>query len=266
MRSNPQDEATMELSVVVPVHNETENLRPLIEEIAAALGESLDYEIVYVDDGSTDGTLAALTALRAEFPRLRVLRHVRCCGQSTALRTGIQAARGVVIATLDGDGQNNPADIPALLAAWRGLSADGTAAMVAGYRRQRKDTGWRRFSSKVANGVRGGLLKDHTPDTGCGLKVFSRALFLALPYFDHMHRFLPALAQRAGGRIISFEVDHRPRTRGVSKYGTWRRLWVGIWDLLGVMWLQRRAQVPEVEEVGAEAMAWEWASARDNRA
>lgn len=241
----------MELSVVVPVHNETDNLRPLIEEIAAALGEAIQYEIVYVDDGSTDDTLAALTALLPEFPRLRVLRHVRCCGQSTALRTGIQVARGRVIATLDGDGQNNPANIPALLAAWRELSADGTAAMVAGHRRKRKDTGWRRFSSKVANGVRGGLLKDNTPDTGCGLKVFSRDLFLSLPYFDHMHRFLPALAQRAGARVISVEVDHRPRTRGVSKYGTWHRLWVGIWDLLGVIWLQRRAHVPQVEEVAA---------------
>lgn len=239
----------MELSVVVPVHNEKENLRPLIEEIEAAHADSPDYEIIYVDDGSTDETLSALVALAGEFPRLRVLRHKHCCGQSTALRTGILAARGRVIATLDGDGQNNPADIPALLAAWRELSADGAAAMVAGYRRKRKDTGWRRFSSKVANGVRGSLLKDHTPDTGCGLKVFSRELFLSLPYFDHMHRFLPALAQRAGGRVVSVEVDHRPRIRGQSKYGTWHRLWVGIWDLLGVMWLQNRAHRPEVEEV-----------------
>lgn len=244
----------MELSVVVPVHNETENLRPLIEEIEAALAGS-GHEIIYVDDGSTDDTLAALAALRGEFPRLRVLRHKRCCGQSTALRTGILAARGRMIATLDGDGQNNPADIPALLGAWRNLSADGRAAMVAGYRRKRRDTGWRRFSSKVANGVRGSLLKDNTPDTGCGLKVFSRELFLTLPYFDHMHRFLPALAQRAGGQVVSVEVDHRPRTRGQSKYGTWHRLWVGIWDLLGVMWLQRRARVPEVEELAEPSEA-----------
>jgi dolichol-phosphate mannosyltransferase len=243
----------MELSVVVPVHNETDNVRPLIEEIDSALGDSLAYEIVYVDDGSTDATLAKLAALRDEFPRLRVLRHVRCCGQSTALSTGIRAARGEVVATLDGDGQNNPADIPRLLAAWRELDGGQADAMVAGYRKRRKDTGWRRFSSKVANGVRGSLLKDNTPDTGCGLKVFSRRLFLALPYFDHMHRFLPALAQRAGGRVVSVEVDHRPRLRGQSKYGTWHRLWVGIWDLLGVIWLQRRAQVPEVEEVGQGA-------------
>lgn len=239
----------MELSIVVPVHNETENLRPLIEEIEAALETSGDYEIVYVDDGSTDDTLARLTTLRAEFPRLRVLQHKRCCGQSTALRTGILAAHGQAIATLDGDGQNDPADIPALLAAWRSLSAEGPPAMVAGHRKRRKDTGWRRFSSRVANTVRGSLLRDNTPDTGCGLKVFSRELFLALPYFDHMHRFLPALAQRAGGRVISVPVGHRPRTRGQSKYGTWHRLWVGIWDLLGVIWLQQRARVPEVEEI-----------------
>lgn len=240
----------MELSIVVPVHNETDNVRPLIEEIDSALGGSLAYEMVYVDDGSTDDTLPKLMALREQFPQLRVLRHVRCCGQSTALRSGVRASRGAVIATLDGDGQNNPADIPRLLAAWRELDGGSAGAMVAGYRKRRKDTGWRRFSSKVANGVRGSLLKDNTPDTGCGLKVFSRELFLALPYFDHMHRFLPALAQRAGGKVVSVEVDHRPRLRGQSKYGTWHRLWVGIWDLLGVMWLQQRAHVPVVEEAG----------------
>jgi dolichol-phosphate mannosyltransferase len=240
----------VELSIVVPVHNEADNVRPLIEEIDGALGDACAYEIVYVDDGSTDGTLRELTALQAKYPRLRVLRHRRCCGQSTALRTGVREARGSVIATLDGDGQNDPADIPRLLAALKDLESGSAGAMVAGYRKRRKDTGWRRFSSKVANGVRGSLLKDNTPDTGCGLKVFSRELFLALPYFDHMHRFLPALAQRAGGKVVSVEVGHRPRLRGQSKYGTWHRLWVGIWDLLGVMWLQQRAHVPEVEEVG----------------
>lgn len=238
----------MELSIVVPVHNEASNLRPLIEEIDAALDASLAYEIVYVDDGSSDGSYAELLALRQEFPKLRALRHLSRCGQSTALHSGVKAARGKVIATLDGDGQNNPADIPRLLEAWRQLDSGPRGAMVAGYRLKRKDTGWRRFSSKIANGVRGALLKDNTPDTGCGLKVFSRELFLALPYFDHMHRFLPALAQRAGGRVVSVEVDHRPRLRGQSKYGTWHRLWVGIWDLLGVMWLQNRAHLAEVAE------------------
>ncbi|CAI8769727.1 Glycosyl transferase, group 2 family protein [Methylococcus capsulatus] len=241
----------MRLSVVVPVHNEIDNLESLIGEITRALTPLGDYEIVYVDDGSTDGTLEKLRALKASVPVLRVLRHVRCCGQSTALRTGILAARGAWIATLDGDGQNDPADIPRLLEALDRLGGETGRGMVAGYRRKRKDTGWRRFSSRIANAVRGGLLRDNTPDTGCGLKVFSRALFLELPYFDHMHRFLPALTQRAGAPVVSVEVNHRPRLSGVSKYGTWHRLWVGIVDLFGVMWLQRRARVPQVEELGA---------------
>jgi dolichol-phosphate mannosyltransferase len=239
----------MDLSVVVPVHNEAENLQPLLREITQALEGVREYEIVYVDDGSTDETPNRLADLRGEFPRLRVCRHRRGCGQSTALRTGIRAARAPVIATLDGDGQNDPADIPRLLDALRTLRREQPLAMIAGYRKRRQDTGWRRFSSRVANTVRAALLHDDTPDTGCGLKVFSRELFLTLPYFDHMHRFLPALVQRAGGKVISVEVNHRPRLAGVSKYGTWHRLWVGIVDLFGVMWLQRRAFVPEVEEI-----------------
>lgn len=239
----------MELSVVVPVHNEEDNVEPLIGEIDRALIDAGDYEMIFVDDGSTDGTLARLDALRECYPRLRVLRHRHCCGQSTALVTGVRAARGRIIATLDGDGQNNPADIPKLIAALKELDQGDMRSMVAGFRKRRQDSGWRRFSSKVANAVRSSLLGDNTPDTGCGLKVFSRDLFLVLPYFDHMHRFLPALVQRAGGKVSSVEVDHRPRVRGVSKYGTWHRLWVGIVDLFGVMWLQRRARVPEVEEI-----------------
>lgn len=243
----------MDLSVVVPVHNEAENLKPLLDEIVQAVEGLCEYEIVYVDDGSTDGTLARLAELRqAAFPRLRVLHHKKGCGQSTALLTGIRAANGKAVATLDGDGQNDPADIPRLLQALGELQKQNPRGMVAGHRKQRKDTGWRRFSSRVANTVRGGLLRDHTPDTGCGLKVFSRALFLELPYFDHMHRFLPALAQRAGGAVISVEVNHRPRLAGVSKYGTWQRLWVGIIDLFGVMWLQRRAFVANIEEIGLQ--------------
>lgn len=238
----------MDLAVVVPVHNEEENLAPLLREIDSALAGVCEHEIIYVDDGSTDATRAQLLALKQSFPRLRVLLHARACGQSTALVSGVRAARAPVIATLDGDGQNDPADIPRLLTALRELQREQSLAMVAGYRRQRKDTGWRKFSSRVANTVRGGLLGDRTPDTGCGLKVFSRDLFLLLPYFDHMHRFLPALVQRAGGQVISVEVNHRPRLSGQSKYGTWHRLWVGIIDLFGVMWLQRRARVPQVEE------------------
>ena len=237
-----------QLSIVVPVHNETENLRSLIEEIDTALTGLGGHEIIYVDVGSTDDTLARLKALKREFPRLRVLHHRRCCGQSTALRTGILAASHPVIATLDGDGQNDPANIPAMLKAWEELKTSGLPALVAGYRRQRKDTGWRKFSSRFANRIRSALLRDETPDTGCGLKLFDRSLFLDMPYFDHMHRFLPALAHRAGARVISVEVNHRPRTHGQSKYGTWHRLWVGIWDLMGVMWLQRRARLPLIEE------------------
>ena len=241
---------SINLSVVVPVHNENENLRPLIEEIVSAVSSLGAYEIIYVDDGSSDDTLARLQALSAEFAPLRVLRHVKCCGQSTAVRTGVIAARGAVIATLDGDGQNDPANIPAMFKAWQELTLNGSKALIAGYRKNRKDTGWRKFSSRIANRVRAGLLGDATPDTGCGLKLFDRSLFLEMPYFDHMHRFLPALAQRSGARIVSVEVNHRPRTLGVSKYGTWHRLWVGIWDLMGVMWLQRRAHIPVVEELG----------------
>ncbi|MFN5745327.1 MAG: glycosyltransferase family 2 protein [Methylococcaceae bacterium] len=239
----------MELSIVVPVHNETDNLKPLIEEIEAAVVAVADYEIIYIDDGSTDDTLIRLEALMGQHPRLRVLRHIHCCGQSTALRSGILAARGRVIATLDGDGQNDPANIPGMLVALKSLGTTGKGGMVAGHRRKRKDTGWRKLSSRIANGIRAALLQDETPDTGCGLKVFDRVLFLEMPDFDHMHRFLPALAQRAGGRVVSVDVNHRPRTMGQSKYGTWHRLWVGIWDILGVMWLQRRAHIAEVEEV-----------------
>lgn len=242
------------LSIVVPVHNEADNVRPLIEEIDAAVAGLGPCEILFVDDGSSDDTLARLIALKPEFPYLRVIQHRQCCGQSTALRTGIVAANGSVIATLDGDGQNDPANIPALFDAWQALRQTAGWALIAGYRRHRKDTGWRRFSSRFANGIRAALLKDATPDTGCGLKLFDRDLFLAMPYFDHMHRFLPALAQRAGARVQSVEVNHRPRLRGQSKYGTWHRLWVGIWDLLGVMWLQRRAHIPDIREISAASL------------
>lgn len=237
------------LSVVVPVHNEADNVAPLWEEIQAALADAGTFEGIFVDDGSNDATLEILGSLAARSPNLRILHHRRCCGQSAALASGIRAARGAVIATLDGDGQNDPADIPRLLDEWRQRGSTDLGVLVTGHRRRRKDSGWRKFSSRVANAVRGRLLRDNTPDTGCGLKVFSRELFLKMPYFDHMHRFLPALARRAGCPVLSVEVGHRPRLRGQSKYGTWQRLWVGIWDLLGVMWLQTRASLPEVAEV-----------------
>ena len=237
----------MQLSVVVPVHNEGENIAPLIDEIVAALTGREDYEIIYVNDGSHDDTAARLAEAATRLPQLRVITHARACGQSTAVATGIRHARGRWIATLDGDGQNDPADIPKLLAVLTDPTRPLKRVMAAGYRRKRQDTWIKRISSKIANGVRSRLLGDATPDTGCGLKVFERAVFLELPYFDHMHRFLPALVRRAGYELVSVEVNHRHRTRGVSKYGTLDRLAVGIVDLFGVMWLQRRARVPEIE-------------------
>ncbi len=248
----------MDLSVVVPVHNEAGNILPLIGEIRAALDGRLDYEILYVDDGSTDSTGEELLTAAQDCPQLRILRHVRACGQSTAVVTGVRHARAPWIATLDGDGQNDPADIPSLYARRGEAEADKAAGgdqaqapllCVCGYRRKRRDTWFKRLSSRIANGVRSRLLGDDTPDTGCGLKLFSRDDFLRLPYFDHMHRFLPALFLRAGGRVVSVEVNHRPRQAGRSKYGLHNRLWVGIVDMFGVMWLQRRARVPVITEV-----------------
>jgi dolichol-phosphate mannosyltransferase len=234
------------LSVVVPVRNEAENIESLVREIAAALVGLADFEIVYVDDGSDDGTVAELTRVRAAIPQLRCVRHARSCGQSTAIVTGVLRARFAWIATLDGDGQNDPADIPLLLERLRAARPDENLQMLAGWRAKRQDSWLRRLSSRVANGVRSRVLRDNTPDTGCGLKVFARDTFLRLPYFDHMHRFLPALVQRHGGRVESVVVNHRPRARGTSKYGLHDRLWVGIVDLAGVGWLMRRARRPEV--------------------
>ena len=239
----------MDLSVVVPVFNEQDNLKLLIDEIHAALDGHLDYEIIYVNDGSTDETLAILEALRKEDERLRVLSHAASCGQSTAVRSGVKAAGADWVATLDGDGQNDPADIPSLYALVQQRDRDPDLCMIAGWRRKRKDTRLKKFSSRLANGVRSRVLKDDTPDTGCGLKLFSREAFLELPYFDHMHRFLPALMLRSGKKVRSVEVNHRPRHKGVSKYGVHNRLWTGIVDMLGVLWLQRRGKRPDVREL-----------------
>lgn len=235
------------VSVVVPVKNEADNILPLVEEIHAALDGRADFELIYVDDGSTDPTPQRLAEAGARFPRLRVLRHRRSCGQSTALATAVRAARHPWIATLDGDCQNDPADIPALLAAVSPGQRTPGLELVAGWRNKRHDSGLRRLSSRIANGVRAAALGDRTPDTGCGLKVFARDTFLRLPFFDHLHRFLPALFLREGAQVVSVPVNHRPRTQGRSKYGVHNRLWVGIVDLLGVMWLQRRMTHPEVE-------------------
>jgi len=232
------------LSVVVPVRDEAGSIETLVNEIGAALAGLADYEIVYVDDGSRDATPEALARAQRANPRLRVVRHAESCGQSAAIRSGVAAARFPWIATLDGDGQNDPADIPRLLEAISpGRRAPGLE-LVAGWRAERRDSWLRRLSSRVANAVRGTLLGDRTPDTGCGLKLFGRELFLALPWFDHMHRFLPALVLREGAALRSVTVNHRDRRTGRSKYGVHNRLWVGIVDLFGVMWLIRRARRP----------------------
>lgn len=236
-----------QLSVVVPVFNERDNVAPLVHEITAALRGVADFEIVYVDDHSRDDTLAVLTALKAEVPELRVIHHVSQSGQSTAVRNGVRAARGQWIATLDGDGQNDPADIPKLLAERAGAAPE--IKLFAGWRVNRQDSGSKRWASKWANAIRARMLRDDTPDTGCGIKLFERAAFLDLPYFDHMHRYLPALMQRAGWKTVSVPVHHRPRSAGVSKYNNLNRALVGIADLRGVAWLIRRAKVTRTEEI-----------------
>jgi dolichol-phosphate mannosyltransferase len=229
---------TPELSVVVPVCNEAENVGPLAREIATALA-GRPFEILFVDDGSTDTTAAAVLAARVTIPEIRLLRHSFRSGQSAAVTTGVRHARADWVGTLDGDGQNDPGDLPKLFAA-RLIPENATVSLFQGHRTTRKDTGFRRLQSRIANGVRSSMLGDGTPDTGCGIKVMSRAVYMELPKFDHMHRFLPALFQRAGARVISVPVNHRPRARGTSKYGMLDRLWVGIVDIFGVMWLRRR--------------------------
>lgn len=236
------------LSVVVPVHNEEDNVAPLVAEILSALRGRIDFEIVYVDDLSRDGTLAVLKRLQAQVPELRVIRHLANSGQSAAVRNGVKAARADWIATLDGDGQNDPADIPKLLAE-RDTSGP-EVKMFAGWRVQRQDSGSKRWASKWANAIRVRMLHDDTPDTGCGIKLFERAAFLELPWFDHMHRYLPALMQRAGWKTVSVPVNHRHRTAGVSKYNNLNRALVGIRDLRGVAWLIARSRRTVVEEIG----------------
>ena len=240
------------LSVVVPVFNERDNVTPLINEMIAALrGNALlkgeAFEIVYVDDCSRDDTLDVLKALKAEVPELRVIKHITQSGQSTAVRNGVKAARGEWIATLDGDGQNDPADIPRLLAMRDG--SPPAIKLFAGWRVNRKDTGSKRLASRLANAIRSRLLRDETPDTGCGIKLFEREAFLDLPYFDHMHRYLPALMQRAGWQVKSVPVNHRARGTGVSKYNNLNRALVGIADLRGVGWLIRRSKRTTTEEI-----------------
>jgi dolichol-phosphate mannosyltransferase len=239
------------VSIVVPVRNEAENVGPLVEEIVAALGSRWRYEVVFVNDGSTDATAERLSSLMATHANLRQLRHATSCGQSAAVRTGVRAARGAIVATLDGDGQNDPRFLAQLIGA---LEAGGrNVGLVAGQRVGRKDTGFKKFQSRVANAVRSTVLRDGTRDTGCGLKAFRRDAFLALPYFDGLHRFLPALMRREGYDIAYVDVKDRPRRSGVSNYGMFDRLWIGIMDLAGVWWLIRRKRSnPVVSEVNAQ--------------
>jgi dolichol-phosphate mannosyltransferase len=235
------------ISVVVPVRNEAGNVAPLIAEIAAAL-QGRAFEIVYVNDGSTDGTEQELLGLMAQRPWLRQIRHAQSCGQSAAIRTGVTMAHAPIVATIDGDGQNDPAFIPKMIA----VLEEGAPriGLVAGQRVGRKASGFKKLQSRIANVVRGAVLKDGSRDTGCGLKAFRRDLFLSLPYFDALHRFLPALVRREGFDIGYVDVVDRPRHSGVSNYGFFDRLWVGILDLAGVWWLiSRKKRVAQAQEV-----------------
>lgn len=247
-----QNSAVPALSVVVPVRNEAGNVAPLLADIAAACAELGVFEVVYVNDGSSDGTAAALAAQAGRYPCLRIVTHVGSCGQSAAVRTGVRHARAAVIVTLDGDGQNDPAFIPAMVA--RLAESGPSTGLVQGQRVGRKDTGFKKFQSRIANGVRGWVLRDSTRDTGCGLKCFRREAYLALPYFDALHRFMPALMKREGYGVAHVDVQDRPRLSGVSNYGFFDRLWVGMVDLAGVRWLiRRRKQVPQIVETMPES-------------
>jgi dolichol-phosphate mannosyltransferase len=242
------DPAALAVSIVVPVRNEAENVAPLIAEITAVLDGRWVYEIIYVNDGSTDATAQKLDAIMKQRGNVRQIAHAASAGQSAAVRSGVRAARGAIVATLDGDGQNNPAFLPDLIAAIQ--NGGSRVGLAAGQRVGRKDTGFKKLQSRIANGVRNAILRDGTRDTGCGLKAFPREVFLAMPYFDGLHRFLPALVRREGYQIAYVDVIDRPRHSGVSNYGFFDRLWIGIMDLAGVWWLIRRKKpTPVATEV-----------------
>jgi dolichol-phosphate mannosyltransferase len=239
------------ISVVIPARDEADSIEMLVDEIAAALDKLTAYQIIVVDEGSLDSSESLLRRMLESRPWLRALRHQTSCGKSAAIRTGVIAAEYPIIVTVDGDGQNDPAYIAPLLTA---LGGDPRVGLVAGQRTRRGDSGWKKFQSRIGNWVRGKLLKDATRDSVCGLKAFRRDVFLALPYFDTMHRFLPALVRREGYEIRHVDVVDRPRRHGLSHYGMWDRLLVGIPDLAGVWWLlRRRRRVPLVSEVRRNA-------------
>ena len=235
---------TLEFSVVVPVHNESGNVESLVREISAAL-DGRAYEMIFVDDASTDDTRAVLAALKGDYPALRVLSHRKNAGQSRAIRSGVRAARGRIVGTLDGDGQNDPADLPDLYRALTRQDAPERLAMVMGRRTKRKDTAWKRFGSQFANAIRRRMLRDDCDDSGCGIKAVKREVFLSLPYFDHMHRYMPALIKADGHDVEFMDVNHRERGTGQSKYTNFGRLWAALSDLRGVTWLIRRRRNPE---------------------
>lgn len=235
--------SVVKLIIQIPCYNEAETLPLALAGLPRAVAGIDCIETLVIDDGSSDGTAEILLSCAGADGPL-VLRHETSLGQSAAIRTGVHAASGRLIATLDGDGQNDPADLPAMIALHGLESARGEGVLVMGHRTRRRDTAWKRLGSRAANAVRRALLHDRTPDSGCGIKVLPRDLFLDLPYFDHMHRFMPALVMREGGRVVSMPVGHRPRTSGRSKYGNLDRLAVGIFDLLGVAWLMRRRALP----------------------
>ncbi|MCC6598763.1 MAG: glycosyltransferase family 2 protein [Alphaproteobacteria bacterium] len=240
------------ITVVVPVYNEIENIESLLAEISKAAEEIPISEIIYVDDNSTDNSFDLLKKLRLQYPALRTLRHKKQSGQSAALWTGVRAAGNDLVVTMDGDGQNNPADIKLLYEVYERHKKEHPKTMILGERKERNDSWLRRASSRIANNIRGKLLKDQTRDTGCSLKLFRRKDYLNLPYFDHMHRFLPALMMRDGVGLAHVPVSHRPRLHGQSKYGTLDRLFVGISDIRGVLWLQRRARRIDFNDVHEE--------------
>lgn len=236
------------LTVLVPVFNEAGNLSPLADEIAAAM-TGVPFEMVFVDDGSSDRSAEELLSLQQRHPAARVVRHRKRAGKSAALFTGFRAARGEWIQTLDGDGQNDPKDAAALWARLQASPPPAKLGLVAGVRKRRNDGAIKFLSSRIANFIRRSMLNDATPDTGCGFKLIRREVAVQLPFFDGMHRFLPALTRRTGFDIMQTPVEDRPRTAGKSKYGFFGRLGAGIVDLWGVFWLMRRGTHAEPEEI-----------------
>ena len=240
----------MKFSIVIPVFNEEEGIIIFLDEVLSCL-KAYDFEVLVIDDGSNDGTMEKLKSYKVDSNILRIISHEKNIGQSSAINTGVRFSKYDTIVTLDGDGQNDPADIPKLLQKFSDFkkNQENKNVIVAGYRKKRRDSLLKIFSSRVANFIRSNFLNDETPDTGCGLKVFSRDLFLKLPFFDHIHRYLPALFSAYGASILTIEVNHRPRSLGKSKYGFHNRLWVGIIDLFGVKWLINRAKYTKTGEI-----------------